>query len=116
MTLPGMLDMNQPLKPRRGGRGRFLTRMFAVGITAALLGGGVAIVQNTDAEAATQAQINAYIRSEGGIPPCKWEDGSGQPGMCLWDARKRGNGKGDVVVLVPTKPGHDKRVVVLINR
>lgn len=117
MTMPGMLDMNQTIKPRRrGARSRFITRMFAVGIVATMLGGGVAIVQNTQAEAATQAQINKFIRAEGGIPPCTHEDGSGQPGMCLWDGRKKGNGKGDVIVLVPTKPGHDKRVVVLINR
>lgn len=118
MTMPGMLDMNSnPLKPRRrGARSRFITRMFAVGIVATMLGGGLAIVQNMEAEAISQAKINAYIRSEGGIPPCTHEDGSGQPGMCLWDGRTRGNGKGDVVVLVPTKPGQDKRVVVLINR
>ena len=131
MNMPGMLDMTQDIqdsgswgqafavsRPRRktGKRGKFLTRMFAVGIVATMLGGGLAIVQNMEAEAISQAKINAYIRSEGGIPPCTHEDGSRQSGMCLWDARKRGDGNGDVVVLVPTKPGQDKRVVVLINR
>lgn len=87
---------------------------LAGALMAATLGG--AVLHATKTEAASQKQVNQYIRSHGGIPPCTWEDGSGQPGMCLWDGRKRGNGKGDVVVLIPTKPGHDKRVVVLVNR
>lgn len=31
------------------------------------------------------------------IPPCRYEDGSGQPGVCYWDARTMGNGQGDGV-------------------
>jgi hypothetical protein len=76
------------------------------GITVGTIGAGM-----TEAGAVSQATINRYIRDNGGIPPCKEEDGSGQPGMCFWD-----DGSGDAIVLVPTKPGQDKRVVVLINR
>lgn len=107
MTMPGMLDMNQPVKPRRrGARSRRITRVFAVGIVATMLGGGVAIVQNMEAEAATQAQINRFIRANGGLPPCKWEDGSGQAGPCVWIASKSGDGNGDSLVAMPD--GADK--------
>lgn len=83
-------------------------KMFAAAIAGILIGGLGAVAQNaTPAHATSQTEVNQYIRSNGGIPPCTHEDGSGQPGMCLWDAR---------VVQVPTKPGQDKRAVVLINR
>lgn len=113
MTMPGMLDQSK--KPRRrDAHSKFIAKMFAVGITAALLGGGLAVVQNApEANGSSQSQINAYIRSKGGIPPCKYEDGSGQPGLCYWDGSKRGNKKGAQIVNVPTKPGHDKRAVIL---
>lgn len=121
MTMPGMLDMNQPIKPRRrGGRGAFLTRMFAVGIVATMLGGGLAIVQNVEAEAISQAKINAYIRSENGIPPCKWEDGSGTPGVpekspCYWNAKTMGDGNGWSFIAMPDgkDKGDDKDIVYL---
>lgn len=63
----------------------------------------------------TNSEI-AKVRALGGIPACKHEDGSGQRGICWFDSRVRGNGKGDVIVLVPAKGEDDKRVVVLINR
>lgn len=117
MTMPGMLDMNQTRTPRRSMRSRFITKMFAFGIGAAVLGGGLAIAQNAEADAdrPTNSEI-AKVRALGGIPPCKWEDGSGQNGICWWDSRNRGNRDGDVVVLVPVKGADDKKVVVLINR
>lgn len=35
------------------------------------------------------------------IPPCVYEDGSGGPVPCYWDASERGNGIGqDVIVTV----------------
>lgn len=118
MTMPGMLNLStNPLRPRRSGRSKFIAGMFAAGIIGGLLGGGAAIVGNApQADATTQATINQFIRANGGIAPCKNEDGSRQRGMCYWDGRVRGNGEGDVIVLVPTEPGQDKRVVVLINR
>lgn len=114
MTMPGMLDMNQPRKPRRrGARSRFITRMFAVGIAAAMVGGGLAIVQNApEADAASQAQINRYIRSEGGIPPCTHEDGSGQAATCVWWAGRQGNGKGYSYIAV-TRTGQDDAIIYI---
>lgn len=60
-----------------------------------------------------QIAINKYIRFWGGIPPCTWEDGYGQPGKCYWDASERGNGQGYDLIAIPTMPGHDKRIVIL---
>ncbi len=62
--------------------------------------------------------IRAVLRA-GGIPPCRWEDGSGQRGSCVIDFATFGsnpNADGDVVVLVPTGINAQKRTVVLINR
>lgn len=128
MTLPGMIDLTQSIqdsgpswqqkvrKPRRSMRSRFITKMFAVGIGAALLGGGAAIVQQApEADAITQAQINRYIRSENGIAPCTHEDGAGQAGPCVWLASKRGNGKGDSYVAMPdgADKDDDKEIVYI---
>lgn len=33
------------------------------------------------------------------IPPCVYEDGSGQAGWCYWDASAHGNRKGDGVFI-----------------
>lgn len=99
-------------------RKRILALMLT-GLMASGIGGGVAVWQADTASAHkghSRVWANKFIRAHGGIPPCKWEDGSGQPGMCLWDGATMGNGKGDTVVMVPTKPGRDKRAVVLINR
>lgn len=110
MTMPGMLfettDVCDRRKPRRSQRSKFIARVFAVGIGAAMLGGGVAIVQNApQADAITQAQINRYIKSENGIPPCTHEDGSGQ-GICYWNAKTMGDGNGDSLISLPD--GRDK--------
>lgn len=116
MSIPGMIETN-PLKPRRSMRSRFITKMFAVGILGAMLGGGVAIVQNApEADAVTQAAINRYIRSEGGIPPCTDEDGSGQPGPCYWNAKVQGNGDGWSFVAMPDgKDKDDDKDLVYLN-
>lgn len=119
MTLPGMLDLTQSIqdggpswqqevrKPRRSKRSKRITKMFTVGIVAAMLGGGAAIVQNApQADAITQAQINRYIKSEGGIPPCTHEDGAGQ-GICYWNARTQGNGDGDSYISLPDGKDRD---------
>jgi hypothetical protein len=90
-----------------------VTTFALVGVIAAGIGGFIA---TQDAVATSQATVNRFIRDAGGIPPCKWEDGSGQPGICFFDSRVRGNKKGDVIVLVPVKGADDKKVVVLINR
>lgn len=42
-------------------------------------------------------------------PPCLHEDGSGQT-ECVWDARRRGNGKGRSLIL--TDIGPDRAVVI----
>ena len=37
----------------------------------------------------------AYVANVGPtLPPCVWEDGSGGPLPCFWDAANRGNGLG----------------------
>lgn len=120
MTKPGMLfdvtDVCDRREPRRSVRSKFITRLFAVGIGAALLGGGVAIVQQApQADAITQTQINRYIKSEGGIPPCTHEDGSGQPGPCYWNAKVQGNGDGWSFIAMPDgkDKGDDKDLVYL---
>lgn len=123
MNIPGMLDAQalqdsgpswqrsvRQAKKRDTKRAKFIGRMFAVGIIAALIGGTVAIAEHADA--VSQVTINKYIRANGGIPPCTHEDGSGQPGICYWDASERGNGKGYDYVAVPVK-GQDKRIVFL---
>lgn len=119
MTMPGMLfettDVCDRRKPRRSMRSKFIARLFAVGIGAAMLGGGVAIVQNApQADAITQAQINRYIKSENGIPPCTHEDGSGQ-GICYWNAKTMGDGNGDSLISLPDgkDKGDDKDIVYL---
>ena len=33
-------------------------------------------------------------------PPCKYEDGSGQGGRCVWDARHMGNGSGHSLLII----------------
>lgn len=117
MDIPGIIDMTPSSqrqarqdKKRSIGRSKFIGRMFAVGIIAALIGGTVAIAEHADA--VSQVTINKYIRAHGGIPPCTHEDGSGQPGACYWNAKKQGNGKGYDYIAVPVKGG-DKAIVFL---
>lgn len=89
MTTTEMLSI--PQSPKRRRKTSRTTRLFATGIIAALIGGGVAIAQN--------------------VPPCINEDGSGQAGACVWDASERGNGNGRDFLAVPD--GDDKRIVFL---
>lgn len=123
MTMPGMLDMNPTRTAaqekrvvktrktlRRQRRNRFVGYFLAASIG---LTGGTAIAYAQEAEAVSQAAINRYIRSEGGVPPCTHEDGSGQPGPCYWDASERGNGKGYDYIAVPTGKNKDKAIVFL---
>lgn len=123
MDIPGMLEAQalqdsgpswqrktRQAKKASTKRSKFIGRMFAVGVIAALIGGTVAIAEHADA--VSQVTINKYIRANGGIPPCTHEDGSGQPGPCYWNAKKRGNGKGYDYIAVPVKGG-DKAIVFL---
>lgn len=94
-------------------------RVAALVMAGALSAGvltGTAVSNAPVVEAAGRVAVNKYIRAHGGIPPCTHEDGSGQRGMCYWDASKRGNGKGRDYVAVPTKPGQDKRIVFLTRK
>mgnify|MGYP001584301716 CR=1 FL=1 len=72
---------------------------------------------DTDSDRATDRLIRA-IKRAGGVPPCKWEDGYGQTGACVWDGATFGNGAGnpDVIAWVPSGVNAQKRPVVLINR
>lgn len=97
-------------------------------LTAITLAGGGSLM--TAANAAPSPSITAqrempsdrYIRAvlrSGGIPPCKWEDGSGQRGPCAIDFATFGsnpNADGDLVVFVPNGVNAQKRMVTLINR
>lgn len=78
----------------------------AVGVSGAL------IATAGDADAVSQVTINKYIRANGGIPPCTHEDGSGQPGMCYWDASERGVKGGYDFIAVP-RAHQDKAIVYL---
>lgn len=55
---------------------------------------------------------NRLIRSWGGIAPCRNEDASNQPLPCYWNAKVRGNGKGDSFIAMPSK-GDDPRFVII---
>ena len=89
---------------RRVRRNRFIGYALAAVVG---LGVGTLIVNATEADAATQAQINRFIRSEHGIPPCKWEDGSGTPGVpersaCYWN-----DGSGWAFIALPDGKDRD---------
>jgi hypothetical protein len=102
-----------------GKQRNVIIKRAALAVISAVIGFGTAALVNTtfapDSEAVSQTTINQYIRANGGIPPCKEEDGSGQPGKCYWDAAHRGDGNGHPAVLVPVPghPGADKTVVWL---
>lgn len=71
-----------------------------------------AVVGADNANAGSQAQVNAYIRNHGGVPPCKEEDGSGQKGTCVWWAGKQGNGDGYSYLAIDRK-GKDDAIVYI---
>lgn len=127
MTMPGMLDTNRAafkteqekriMKARKAMRRQRRNRYIGYALAAVVgLGVGTAIVNATEADAITQAAINRYIRSEGGIPPCTHEDGSGQPGPCYWNAKVQGNGDGWSFVAMPDgKDKDDDKDLVYLN-
>lgn len=106
---------------------RIRTIIIATLTAIALAGGGsLATAANAAPAPSTTAQrempsdryIRAVLRS-GGIPPCKWEDGSAQRGPCAIDFSTWGsnpNPNGDLIILVPTGTNAQKRMVTLINR
>jgi len=104
-------NFQKKVKAKRRKR-LFRKAIIAVVAMAAGVGTGLAIVNATEADAVSQVTINKYIRANGGIPPCTHEDGSGQPGVCYWDASERGNGKGDDYVAI-SKKHSDDRIVYL---
>lgn len=94
------------IRARKAQRKRMVGRVVLCAVAmVAGLGVGTVIVNITEADAITQAQINRYIKSEGGVPPCTHEDGSGQ-GICYWNAKAQGNGDGDSYISLPD--GKDK--------
>lgn len=100
-------------KARKAQRRTRRNRYIGYALAAILgIGVGTAIVNATEAEAVSQVRINKYIRANGGIPPCKHEDGSGQPGLCFWDASERGNGKGHDYLAASVK-GKDDRIIYI---
>ena len=105
---------------------RIRTIIIATLTAIALAGGGsiatAGAAPSTQATATREMPSDRYIRAvlrSGGIPPCKWEDGSGQRGPCAIDFATFGsnpNADGDLVVFVPTGVNAQKRMVTLINR
>ena len=63
--------------------------------------------------AITTARIK-QIRAWAGMPPCKYEDGSGQVLPCYWNAKMRGNGTGkSFIAVTPSKKGADPRIIFI---
>lgn len=63
--------------------------------------------------AITTARIK-QIRAWAGMPPCRYEDGSGQALPCYWNAKMRGNGKGkSFIAVTPSKKGDDPRIIFI---
>lgn len=92
-------------------RQRLIVLIIGVVMTAlAVL--AVVVASSVQSEAVSQVTINKYIREHGGIPPCTHEDGSGQPGVCYWDASEHGRGKGDDGVNVSRKNADDRWVKI----
>lgn len=128
MTMPGMIDSKtlrnthkaeqekKIMKTRKTLRRQRRNRYIGYALAAVVgLGVGTALVNVTEADAATQAQINRFIRSEHGIPPCKWEDGSGTPGVpekaaCYWND---GSGWAFIAVADGRDKDDDKDIVYL---
>lgn len=115
---PMVRDEMQFNERKRAKQSKRLVKRLVIAVIATALGVGTGLVGQAvyaqHSDAASQTAINQYIRDHGGIPPCRYEDGSGQPGACYWNGGK--NNKGDLLVMVPTRPGHDKRAVILVNR
>lgn len=110
------------VKARKARRKRITGRILLGALSMAVgLGIGTALVNTTEADAITQAQINRYIKSENGIPPCRWEDGSGTPGVgdkspCYWNAKTMGDGDGWSFIAMPDgKDKDDDKDIVYLN-
>lgn len=103
-------------KARKARRKRIVGRIalstFAMAVS---LGVGTAIVNAQQADATSQSVINQFIRANHGIAPCKHEDGSDQPGPCVWLANVQGNGDGWSYVAMPNPKfrSGDKVIVYL---
>lgn len=113
--MPGMID-ERIAKARKARRKRLVGRIALYVVSATIgLGVGTVLVNTTQADAVSQTAINKYIRAHGGIAPCKWEDGSGQAGPCVWLASVQGNGQGVSFVAMPdgADKDDDKEIVYL---
>lgn len=75
-------------------------------------GARVAPTKAAPLKAMTRTAKNKQIRAWGGIPPCKWEDGSGQVLPCYWNA-KLGDGNGDSFIAVSNGKGNDPKYIYL---
>lgn len=99
--------------------------LVMVGVMAAGVGGSVAMVQNHpfrdladgyDVGDTFDGQIVYQVDEETKTVytapdrPCIHEDGSGQELPCVWRADRRGNLKGDSVIIVPDGEG-DRTVI-----
>lgn len=64
----------------------------------------------------THTITNKMIAAAGGIAPCKYEDGSRQALPCYWNAKARGNGKGDSFIAVSNGKGNDPSYIYLTGK
>lgn len=112
-STPGMIrDENavtQRSKAKKQGR---IIKRIAIGVVAMAVGLGIGTALAEQSDAISQVTINKYIRAHGGVPPCTHEDGSGQPGVCYWDASERGV-KGGYDYIAISKKHSDDRIVYL---
>lgn len=49
---------------------------------------------------AGSAEAHDHLKFAHGLPECKYEDGSGNRPVCVWDVRHSGNGLGDLSILI----------------
>lgn len=64
-------------------------------------------------KAMTRTARNKQIREWGGIAPCTHEDASRQALPCYWNAKVRGDGKGDSFIAVSNGKGNDPAFIYL---
>lgn len=82
-------------------------------VLAALLTGGNLFAASADTSPTISQDIRT-VRALDGIPPCKYEDGSGQRGACVWLDSRDGKIEGNHVLNVPN--GKDKRAILFPSR
>lgn len=108
--MPSIID-TRPERQRIKRRNRIIARIVLAVVSVVIgLAVGTALT-SVDVSAVSQYEINQFIRANGGIAPCRHEDGANQPKPCWWNAKVQGNGDGRSYVIMPG--GEDGRIVYL---